>query len=203
MGIFNNYTNLDENYIPDNVSPQYPNEVIEKTKLPKPSYNIKGDFVGYTWNLDDTFVWEIDFNRNINVEDDAIIYNVVDETPTINTVGCVGQKAYNTVAVRSWECLGNTNGEYIWKEDEKFTYPHISSKSVELTPIIKDTITLELYNFRWEHIDTFSHFSDNKLLVEIDNSINEVLSQGIYYAVVKSTDGTVSTTMNKYIIFVQ
>lgn len=132
MGIFTNYDNLSEDYIPDNVSPQYPDEIIEGDILPKPFYDIKGNFIGYTWNLTDTFVWEIEFDN-----------------------------------------------------------------------ILKGDVVMELYDFRWEHIHTFSHFNDNKLLVKIDNSINDILRQGVYYAVVKNTDDVNSKIITKYLIFVQ
>ena len=203
MGIFTNYDNLDKNYIPNNVSPQCYDDIIEEDVLPRPFYNLKGNFVGYTWNQDDTFKWEIDLNKEILVESNALIYDVKDVKPTETTQGSIGQKAYNVIDIKSWLCVGFTEETYIWKEDESFTYPQNGDKKIILKPIVLGNLSLDLYDFRWEHINTFSNFNGNKLLVEFDKSINELISQGIYYGILKNTNDADTKTINKYLFFVQ
>lgn len=203
MGMFDNYNNIDINYIPDNVSDKSENAVYKPTTLPEILYNIKGNRVAYTWNLGDTFIWQIGLNHTIKVEINSIIYHTTGAGPDTLTKGSVGQKAYNLVDMYSWQCVKSIEGEYIWKQDEHFTYPINGEVNIALEPIIEGSLTFELYNFRREHLKTFTEFNGNKVLVNINTELNEELQQGVYYGIIKNINDCESRILDEVTIFIK
>jgi len=105
MSMFDKYDNIDPNYIPNNTTPQQKPEVVIVDKEPFIAYNIKGNPIGLSWTHGAEFELPYTVKRTITVKEDAIIYNNVDECPTVDTVGIVGQKAYNTAECISWTCV--------------------------------------------------------------------------------------------------
>lgn len=204
MNMFFNYDNLSEKYIPNNSTPQDSGsvETINNT-LPLPFYNIRGTFLGYTWTLGDTFIWPVTVNKNIKVEYDAILFNEADMMPDKSTEGYTGQKAYNTVDIKSWTCLGTIDDTTIWSQDDTFTYPTYGVAEINLTPKIDGQLEFKIYDFRWEHIKTFSNSSDNTLLINVDKELNEMLSQGVYYGVLSVINEDKARILTKYMLHIK
>lgn len=76
MGMFTNYENLQDNYIPNNIcpptpcpSPCPPESKLQpcKPKLPYEEYNATGDLIGYWWYYGDTL------NLEFNIEGELVV----------------------------------------------------------------------------------------------------------------------------------
>ena len=56
MSMFNNYKNIPNDYIPNNIKP--PEYYHPAPKYPLEEYNAKGELIGYSWHYGDTVVLE-------------------------------------------------------------------------------------------------------------------------------------------------
>lgn len=161
--------------------------------LPNKIYNIKNNFVGYAWNLADVFDWEISINTKILVPKDAIIYKEIDEMPTTCTVGNVGQKAYNTIDIKSWTCVGLIDGLYTWVEDKQLIYsinPQ-HSKTIELTPdMTGKSMSITFYDNKWNVVKTIENIDSNTFICRIGTSIKELNKNGLYYVITRIHNGS-------------
>lgn len=203
MGMFTNYDNLSNTYIPDNVSPNTEYALYKPTNLPEILYNVKGNKVAHTWTLGDTFIWQVGLNETIKVELNSIIYHSTGDEPDAVTKGSIGQRAYNIVDMCSWQCVDYTDNEYVWKKDKNFTYPLDGEVTLSLKPVIDGSLVFELYNFRREHLKTFTEFDGNKVLVNINTELNDELQQGIYYGIVKDINDVESKILDEFTIFIK
>ena len=205
MGIFDNYENLNPDYIPDNSSEKPSDErKCLNEKLPRKAFNVKGNFVGYRWNYGDTFDLTFTVNKQIAVYSNSIVYDVSGESPSITTVGKIGQQAYNIVDIKSWTCVGTSEGVYIWVEDECVSYPVDGDRYIDFVPNMKDkTLKVELYNFRWESIKTFTQIGQNEIVVSVDKYLSEELKPGVYYCIVKVQGDTIEEVIQKTLFIVE
>ena len=192
MGMFSNYHNIADNYIPNNLVCSFPVgksytklDPIQASK-PYEEYNAKGELIGYYWHYGETLNLEFNIDGEITVEDDAIIFYNIGQCPTEQTVGKLNQRAYNTATHRSWTCtyVSEADNKYGWTEDAEFTYSEDSPKQVyvDATTFLKDkNVEVVLYNFRMERIHAKTFKGTTKIIFEIDTQLSQELVKGIYY----------------------
>ena len=204
MGMFLNYHNIADNYRPNNLIQAYP-QASTTSKLnpvaaskPYEEYNTKGELSGYFWHYGETLNLEFTIDGEITIESNALIIKTRNLEPTTTTVGTIGQRVYNIVDLRSWTCIGILRGEYIWEEDEEFTYPLNSDKSVYISSedyLNGKNVEVTLYNFRMEPICKKIYAAKSTIIFTIDKELSSQLFKGIYYCSVKVFDKDVSVTV--------
>lgn len=181
MGMFDNYSNLNPNYIPNNlISRDYIYTTIDD-EMPKDAKNILGIFSGYKWNKGEEFDFNLSCDFKIKVDPKSIIYKKSGESPTTDTVGYPGQNAYNTIDIASWTCTGKLEGHYIWVKDDDLTYPINADMELEMTPNMENSsLVLKIYNFRYEFKE--EHISDNSsiLSIHIDDEFYKKFTKDLY-----------------------
>lgn len=205
--MFDSYNNLSPDYVPNNSSPRKQDTTISyDTNLPYKEYNLKGTFIGYSWNYGDTFSLTFDARDKITINKDSIVYKNEGECPTETTQGLYsGHKAYNLCDSKSWTLQGVSNGYYIWKEDESLSYPVNGDLEVYINRDMTDKVlSVEIFNFRWEKIHTFTSMNAQKIVCDFNSEISNSLLRGLYYCVVKvcSNDG-MSEVINKATLIVK
>lgn len=205
MGMFDNYDNLPLNYIPDNIS-QYPvnrYEILD-TSTPTKLYSIKNNFIGYSWNYGDIFMFPVNVNKVIKVNADSIIYTEKGLEPDNETIGYAGQQAYNTVDNKSWTCIGNPSGLYVWVLDDEIIYPLNGTKEIEFQEDVTDKeLIVEFYDFRWNLVKSFENFASPVVLCSIDENIYETMKSGIYYVLVKIKGIDTSKVKDKFMVMIR
>ena len=198
MGMFLNYHNISDNYVPNNLICEYP-KVTTESKLapieasrPFEEFNVKGELIGYFWRYGETLNLEFNIDGEITVESDAIIFNSKGQEPTISTEANVGQRAYNIADCKSWTCTSISTREnvyeYQWTQDEEFTYPSSSDRKIYLSAAdyLKDKhVEVALYNFRMELIHSDIFEASPTIIFHIDPEMSKTLVKGIYYCTVK------------------
>ncbi len=197
MGMFDNYENIADNYIPSNIKPPRPiceNKLEPCTpKKPYEEYNAKNELIGYWWYYGDTINLDFHITGNIVVEDDALIYTAINDGPTNQTKGILNQKAYNITDFKSWTLTSITSDDYIWTLDETFNNPEEGLRNIYISAedFIKDKqITFTLYNFRWEEIDTKLYDGSTDINYIIDDELSKKLVKGVYYGKLTIWQGT-------------
>lgn len=203
MGMFDKYDRLNPEYIPDNSS-EYLDEYTSLDEiLPRPLYDARNRFIGYSWNRDDNFDFVISVNNIIGVARDSIIYNIPGECPDKCTIAeREGQQAYNTADAKSWTYIGRTDDFYVWIEDAELTYPFNGDKSITIQTDMTDKyIELDIFNFRWEKVHSvISSSNQSNIVLKIDDEMNKKLTSGIYYMTVKICSENSVQLKNKYMI---
>lgn len=204
MGMFTNYENIANNYIPNNLISSFPvgksYTKLDPIQASKPfeEYNTKGELVGYSWYHGETINLEFNIDGEVVVESDAIVYTVAGATPSTTTEGKVNQRAYNVVDFRSWTCVvaDDING-YCWQEDEEFEHDLAdASKSVYVsaTDYLSDkTVELQLLNFRFEPIHIMEFSGTSKIVFTVDKELSKKLTKGIYYCSLTVISDTIRT----------
>lgn len=187
MSMFDSYDNLNPRRIPNNISNNPPKEYnIIDTTIPKKMYNVKNEFIGYTWEYGTEFDFIISVNDLIKVKRDSVVYNEIGEEPTTATVGYKGQQCYNTVDNKSWTCVGIIDGFYVWVPDEKVTYAKDGTTTIEMQEdMTARSIRVEIYDFRRELLKSFENSGCNSICCRMDKDIYEVMKSGVHYVTVK------------------
>lgn len=201
MGMFLNYQNLADNYIPNNLINTYPHN-ISNSKLnpvdaskPYEEYNAKGELSGYFWRYGETLNLEFQLDGEITIESDAILLKSAGQTPTEKTIGKIGQRVYNIIDLRSWTCIAITDENYTWQEDKEFTYPLNSDKSVYVSAedyLSDKQVEVTIYNFRMEPVVQKIYSGSSTIVFHIDNKLSKLLQKGIYYCKVTVFNSDVS-----------
>lgn len=190
MGMFLNYQNIAKNYVPNNLINAFPSKMnsskLDPLDASKPfeEYNAKGELTGYFWRQGETLNLEFNIDGEITLEADAILLTAHGQAPTTQTMGKVGQKAYNIVDLKSWRCVAVSAMEFIWQEDAEFTYPLNSDRSVYISAAdyLKDKeVEVTLYNFRMEPICKKVFAASPTIVFAIDRELSAALSKGIYH----------------------
>lgn len=188
MGMFLNYKDIANNYVPNNLVSSFPvgksYTKLDPVQASKPyeEYNAKGELIGYFWRYGESLNLEFNIDGEITVEDDAIILTSSGEVPS-NKTGKTDLRAYNIVDKKSWTCQGEVNNEFIWNEDEVFTYSE-EGKSVYITAsdyLADKQIEVTLYNFRMEPIHNEVFKGQPKIIFPITTELSKKLLKGIYY----------------------
>lgn len=205
MGMFLNYQDIDKNYRPNNLINAFP-QLMKNNKLnpldeskPFEEYNTKGELTGYFWRQGETLNLEFNIDGEITLEADAVLLTGKGQSPTDQTLGNIGQRAYNILDLRSWTCVAvTTTGRYIWEEDAEFTYPTDAIRSVYISAddYLKDkSVEVTLYNFRLEPICCKTYDATPKIVFPIDTALSSRLSKGVYYCSVKVFNADVCFTV--------
>lgn len=191
MGMFLNYQNIADNYMPNNLINAFPHKMnsskLDPLDASKPfeEYNTKGELTGYSWRQGETLNLEFNIDGEITLEANAILFKATGQTPVTNTVAKVGQRAYNIIDLRSWTCVAITsNGDRTWQEDAEFTYPLNSDRSVYISAAdyLKDkSVEVTLFNFRMEPICKKIYSASPTIIFAIDRELSKILPRGIYY----------------------
>ena len=177
--MFDSYSNLSDIYVPDNITNHQDTFVRFSNSEINKEYNIKGDFVGYSWNYGDTVSLGISMSKRIMVEEDAIIYEESGQHPDSSTIGIKGQRAYNTKEIRSWTCETLDQTDYNWAEDIEFKYPEFGNKEIFENDNEKKVL-FEIKNFRKENVYSSEIPYSGLLRVDITKEIAEILLKGVY-----------------------
>ena len=205
MGMFLNYHNIDSNYRPNNLINAFPSK-MNSSKLdpldsskPFEEYNTKGELTGYFWRYGETLNLEFNIDGEITIESNAMLLKSKGQEPTTVTMGKVGQRVYNIIDLRSWTCVAvTTTNKYIWEEDDEFTYPLNSDRSVYISvnDYLKDKkAEVTLYNFRMEPICKKIYDATPTIIFPIDKELSKALPKGIYYCSVTVFNNEVCYTI--------
>ena len=201
MGMFLNYQNLADNYIPNNLINTYPHN-ISNSKLnpvdaskPYEEYDAKGELSGYFWHYGETLNLEFQLDGEITLESDAILLKSAGQTPTEQTVGKIGQRVYNIIDLRSWTCVAVVDEKHTWQEDSEFTYPLNSDRSVYISAedyLSDKQVEVTIYNFRMEPVVQKIYNGSSVIVFHIDKKLSALLQKGIYYCKVTLFNSDVS-----------
>lgn len=204
MGMFLNYQNIADNYIPNNLINAFPQRMnvskLDPLDASKPfeEYNAKGELIGYFWRQGETLNLEFVIDGEITLESSALIIDSRGVAPTDTTKGYVGQRAYNIVDLRSWECVAIAQGHYTWEEDAEFTYPLEGNKSVYISAddyLSDKSVEITLYNFRMEPLCKKLYPASSRIVFPIDRELSQTLPKGIYYCSVNVLNDEVCYTI--------
>lgn len=187
MGIFDNYQNLDNAYVPNNLSQLFPKKIpCHRPQFKKPfeDYNAEGKLIGYYWYYGNTVSLNFNITGEIIVEDTDIIYTAIGQRPTVNTVGQIGCKAYNVIDLLSWTLVSIHDNSYIWEQDSEFICPNNGQRNVYFTSeqFLKDRyVKITILNFRKEPIYQETFAGDQSVVLNIDENLSAKLTKGVYY----------------------
>ena len=206
MQLFDNFDNIPQNYIPNNMFPRIPEIMVAlDNDTVKPLFR-DGRQVGYKWNWGDAIKLPIKNEIHIKVPNGSLTTNTHDEVPTTETVGdFIGQKFYNFKDFRSWtlreilkeEIQPYYEGEeqeisdevsdevvytYVWEEDPMFTYSKNIGQDYTL-PLPwneHDQIVVQLFNFRKECIREDIYYEPD-IVWELTPDESLKIVAGIYF----------------------
>lgn len=204
MGMFDNYHRLNPDYVPNNTTTYLDAEYLTiDSEVPRPMYDHKNNFIGYTWDEGEFFDFNLSVNDRIAVKENSLIFNNLGEGPDTHTVAEVeGQQAYNTVDAKSWTYVGKTNSLYIWIEDTELTYPVKGDKSITVNTDMTDKhIELGIYNFRWEKVySQIGKIGNSDIVLQIDEEMSNILRPGVYYVTLKICSEETQTIKSRFMI---
>ena len=195
MSMFDSYDMLNPEYIPNNSLDKLTNEISSlDCELPRIAHNIKGTAVGLTWSHGEMFEHVFSVDKKIHVAEDSIVYEVHGLFPDEKTVGVEGQQAYNTVDCKSWTCVGEGGGFYIWIVDDSILFTSNGSKEIVIDYANTDVlVSAKVYNFRWELIHSVIAENSTEVVLSVDEEFNQKVKAGTYYCIVeKTTEGKTS-----------
>ena len=201
MGMFLNYQNIADNYIPNNLQTAFPHNVAESKLNPldasKPyeEYDVKGNLCGYFWRYGETLNLEFQIDGEITVEDDAIILTTAGSIPDQTMGSYVGQRAYNIIDCTSWTCAAIVGDKFVWNMDAEFSYPETAQRSIYISAddYLKDKVAkVTLYNFRMEPIVEKAFPASSKVVFPIDKELSLQLQKGIYYCKVSISNDLIN-----------
>lgn len=198
MSMFDNYKNLNPDYIPDNRKETLPSCNVEfDDALPKVLNGYWGEPIGYTWHYGDTFTAHINLNTLITIDDGDIVYTEEGESPDENTRGEFLQNIYNTYDLKRWVCMSLGQSVYKWKEISPFSYPKHAERQVYLQDARAyegKPIIFSILNFRGEPVYTKELLGAQIVDVEFSEETSKKLVPGLYRAYfVSDNDITVKT----------
>lgn len=178
--MFTNYSDIANT--PDNICDEQKCSYSEYS--PYTEYDALGNVVGYFWHYGETVNLQFNIDGFITVADDSIVYTSTNDGPTNNTVGYIGQKAYNMLDLKSWTCSIINGTEYTWTLDNVLTYLEDESHKVFVTAkdyLTDKTIRIKLYNYRYEEIYSKEFEGNTTINFLIDKELSNTLVKGIYY----------------------
>ena len=190
MGMFLNYHNIADNYVPNNlvcsfpVGKSYTKLAPVQASKPYEEYNKKGELIGYFWRYGETLNLEFNIEGEITVESDAIVYVEEGDGPDISTVAYLNQRAYNIEDFRSWTCTKIVEDNYIWEEDSEFVYDENAGYKVYVSAddfLSDKNIQVTIYNFRMEPIHTEIFEGTTQVILPITTELSEKMRRGVYY----------------------
>lgn len=141
--MFDNFQNLDPDYIPNNIKKE---ELIDREEYKDVPYDIVDNKEHFYHRYRDgqegkSFAYgqEISFDFEVDdvayVEEDAFVSYTKDEEPTTETKGEYGQYFYNILDEKLWKCISRGQTVYQWQRIRPFTIPVKGSQMVYLDAI--------------------------------------------------------------------
>jgi len=193
MSMFDSYNNLREHYIPSNVDVSLPiQRKTYESGFPHVELDRWGNPNGYSWQYGETGEIEFPLNKVVYVEENAIVYTERGEHPTTATEGTYGQRAYNTVDLKTWVCKTLDKNIYVWEEMVGFSYPKNGVKEIHLGALNHPvTAVIQIYNFREELIYSKSMETADKAILIIDEELSKKLLKGTYSCSVTVIDNSI------------
>ena len=165
--------------------------------------------ITYFWYYGDVVDLEFNLNGEMVVEDDAIVYYYDGQTPTENTSGIIGQKAYNIVNSKEWTLIAIDGTSYLWQEDEQYNPPLIGNRRVYFTiqDYIRDkNVCIKLQDFKYNTIYEQDYSGDQQLILHISKELSNNMVPGVYYvqlAVVDQNSKDILLGINRYRLLVK
>jgi hypothetical protein len=181
--MFDSYSNLSDIYVPNNSEKRLYEYINFNDSIIKKEYNIKNDFIGYSWSYGTTLTIPYSLNKIIYVEEDALVFAVEGEEPTTETIGVKGQRAYNTYDIKSWTCETLDQTIYNWVEDKEFVYPINGTKEITLVTekeTLGKTVLFTIKNFRHEVVYSNEYPVTDTINLIIDEELSKKLLKGTY-----------------------
>ena len=202
--MFDRYNNLNPDYVPNNTTNYTTGEFATiGSEMPRPMYNLKGAIVGYTWNSEEKFDFNISIDDMITIKKNALIFEEHGAAPDTLTIGeVIGQQAYNVVDARSWTFVGKTNAQYIWVEDDELTYPTDGTKSIMIhTDMIGKHIEIDISDFRYQTVYSQVEAEGvSSTVLHVNDDLSNLLKSGIYHVSVKVCSDETTFVKNKFFI---
>lgn len=204
MSMFDSYDNLSPDYIPNNSVEKHTHTYAEiDTTLPRVVHNAKGTKVGVSWNHGEEFDLYLDATPTVKVLEDSLVYRESGAEPNESTKGYAGQQAYNTYDRKSWTCVGEGGGFYIWKEDRKLVAPDCGTKELVFRNESNDfLVSAKVYNFRWELIYQKDFNGANTIVLPVNKEFNDIVNPGTYYCTIVVTNEEESEIVSKHTFIV-
>ena len=196
MGMFDNYNNQNTNYIPNNLG--YACRKPMAYPIPYAEYNAEGEQSGYYWYYGDTVNLVFDLIGELTVESGTKIYTVTGQEPTENTVGEIGDCAYNLTDKISWSLstitIDGNKTKYGWVQNETYENPPTGEQQVYIS--VADYVAgmealIKLYNFRYEEVYSYTTEATSDITLSIGRELSEKLIKGTYYITLTLVDKTV------------
>lgn len=200
IGMFDNY-NATEPGKPTNI-PQ-PVIPVAPERIPYEEYAVDGEVIGYYWYAGDTVEIKIEFDGEVTIENDSLLYIDKDSGPTSTTYAAhIGQLAYNITDKRKWKCIFIDNGTYQWEEID-YDLPENANKDSYRTCYITATnfladkvIKVQL----WDNLHQTIRDADGNMLPHteqvfdsgenvrfvVDSELSQRLLPDIYYLSVQA-----------------
>lgn len=171
MGIFDTYNNINEKYVPK----CHTKPVIEDVSD-----------IRYGWNSKESVCIDISFSGQINVDTDSIIYVAIGESPTEDTAGKIGQKAYNVRDYKSWTCVAIIDNLFVWELDADFVYDESKEKAIyfSIADYLKcngKTFNCTFYNNRYNEVYNIVLPASQDIHIDIPKELSCRFSKGVYY----------------------
>ena len=189
MGMFDKYDNLPIDYVPNNTTSYLDVDFLTiDSDIPRPLYNFKEEFIGYTWDRGEIFDFVMSVEDVITVRQNSLIFDKYGDGPTTETVGDFkGQQAYNTVEGRSWTYVGIVDKMFAWVEDDGLTYPVNGDKSIKIHTDMKNKyIELTISDFRENVIHTqIGEMNNPTITLKVNKELEKTLVPGLYHATLK------------------
>lgn len=204
--MFDNYTNLNPTYVPNNKNMKLPDNINLVTSSLKEQRNVKGEFVAWEWNYGDTCQIQFPINHTIKVESNALIYTQTGDAPTTETVGSLGQKAYNTVDMKCWVCNTLDQSVYNWIEKSPFEYPLDGGREITIiteTNFENINIKLTVYNSTFQTMYEGDVTGQDSITLNIEGDLAVKLIKGVYYCYVLAETPSRTYTLNRVLFNVR
>lgn len=147
--MFDEYINLDPNYIPNNITKE---KIVPRQYYERDAYGLinnidnnvelyhryKEEQDGKAFSYGQDIIFDFEVDDIAYVEANAIVTYEDGEEPTESTYGEFGQRFYNIKDLKVWRCLSRGQTIYKWEQDKCFSIPMYGAQKVFLDPIEGD-----------------------------------------------------------------
>ena len=199
MQLFDNFDNIPQNYIPNNMFPRIPEIMVAlDNDTVKPIFR-DCRLVGYKWNWGDVVKLPIKNEIHIKVPNGSLTTDTAGEEPTKQTVGdFIGQKFYNFKDFRSWTLKEVLEAEppepEINPENSAVDFGIVGQSKTDTELYIPQDDT-PVYDYIWEEDPMFTYSKNmgqdytlplpwnehDQIVVQLFNFRKECIREDIYY----------------------
>ncbi len=199
MQLFDNFDNIPQNYIPNNMFPRIPEIMVAlDNDTVKPIFR-DCRLVGYKWNWGDVVKLPIKNEIHIKVPNGTLTTDTAGEEPTKQTVGdFIGQKFYNFKDFRSWTLKEVLEAEppepEVNPENSVVDFGIVGQSKTDTDLYIPQDDT-PVYDYIWEEDPMFTYSKNmgqdytlplpwnehDQIVVQLFNFRKECIREDIYY----------------------